>query len=125
MKVRIGIMEEALIRKHMLAVVSGKYRREPNEPKIWFTSLNALGQILSPENLVLLRLIIEHQPETISELAALSNRQISNLSVTLQTLSARGFVELVRTGRKVKPIALYTDFEIIIDSALEARINAA
>lgn len=125
MKVRIGIMEDTLIKKHMLAVVSGKYKREPDEPKIWFTSLNALGQILSPDNLTLLRLIIEHEPETISELAALSNRQLSNLSVTLQTLSARRFVELVRTGRKVKPIALYTDFEIIIDSALEARINAA
>ncbi|KFC81746.1 transcriptional regulator [Buttiauxella agrestis] len=125
MKARIGIMSNALVQKYMLAIASGKYHREADEPKIWFVSINALGQILNPENIALLRLMTKHQPETISELAALSNRQLSNLSVTLQTLNGHGFVELIKTGRKVKPKALYTDFEIIVDSAFEARINAA
>ncbi|WMY76540.1 transcriptional regulator [Buttiauxella selenatireducens] len=125
MKARIGIMQNELIQKHMLAIVSGKYQRAPDEPKIWFTSLNALGQILNPENIALLRLIAEHQPETITELAALSNRQLSNLSVTLQTLNGYGFVDLIKTGRKVTPKALFTDFEIIVDSAMEARILAS
>lgn len=125
MKLRIGVMSQELINKHMLAVVSGKYKREPDEPNIWFTSLNALAQILNPENITLLRVMAEHKPETISALAALTNRQVSNLSVTLQTLSGRGFVELIKIGRTVRPVALYTDFEIIVDSALEARIDAA
>lgn len=125
MKLRIGVMSQELINKHMLAVVSGKYKREPDEPNIWFTSLNALAQILNPENITLLRVMAEHKPETISALAALTNRKVSNLSVTLQTLSGRGFVELIKIGRTVRPVALYTDFEIIVDSALEARIDAA
>jgi predicted transcriptional regulator len=125
MKLRIGVMSKELINKHMLAVASGKYKREPDEPNIWFTSLNALAQILNPENITLLRVMAEHKPETISALAALTNRQVSNLSVTLQTLSGRGFVELIKIGRTVRPVALYTDFEIIVDSALEARIDAA
>jgi predicted transcriptional regulator len=55
---------------------------EPGEPKVCFTSVNALAQVLSNENIELLRLMAEQKTETISELAELSGRQ----KVTYQLL---------------------------------------
>jgi predicted transcriptional regulator len=84
------------------------------EPKIWFTSINAVGQILSNDNIALLRVIDEQKPETITELAEIAGRKKSNLSVTLKTLHSYGFVRLEKQGRSVKPVALFTDFDIQI-----------
>jgi len=112
MKALIGVMPEANIRQRMLAIVKGEYKPEAGEPKIWFTSVNALAQVLSNENIELLRLMDEQKPESLTELAEISGRQKSNLSVTLKTLSSRGFVRLEKQGRGVKPVALFTDFDI-------------
>ncbi|MFZ1871427.1 HVO_A0114 family putative DNA-binding protein [Serratia sp. D1N4] len=115
MKALIGVMPEELIRKRTLAIAKGEYKPEPNEPKVWFTSMIALAQVLSNENISLLRMMDEQKPETLTELAELSGRKISNLSVTLKTLSSHGFVRLEKTGRSVKPVALFTDFDIQVD----------
>ncbi|WP_435930556.1 transcriptional regulator [Dryocola sp. BD613] len=96
----------------MLAIVKGEYKPESGEPSVWFTSVNALAQVLSNENIDLLRLMDKQKPETITELAGMSGRKKSNLSVTLKTLSSRGFVRLEKQGRGVKPVALFTDFDI-------------
>ncbi|WP_067705365.1 MULTISPECIES: MarR family transcriptional regulator [unclassified Erwinia] len=112
MKALIGIMPEEHIRQRMLAIVKGEYNPEPGEPRVWFTSVNALAQVLSNENIELLRLMEEQKPETITELAEMSCRQKSNLSVTLKTLSSRGFVRLEKQGRGIKPVALFTEFDI-------------
>lgn len=41
MILRIGIMPEEQIRTRMLAIAQGKYKPSENEPKVWFTSLDA------------------------------------------------------------------------------------
>lgn len=121
MKALIGVMPEEHIRQRMLAIVKGEYKPEPGEPRLWFTSVNALAQVLSNENIELLRLMDARQPETITELAEMSGRQKSNLSVTLKTLSSRGFVRLEKQGKGVKPVALFTDFEIQIKQELKIK----
>lgn len=125
MKALIGVMPEELIRKRILAIAKGEYQPQEHEPKVWFTSMIALAQVLSNENIALLRLIDTARPETISQLAELSGRQVSNLSTTLKTLSGHGLVALEKQGRSVKPRALFTDFEIIVDQKLNARFSAA
>ncbi|MEI7267001.1 helix-turn-helix domain-containing protein [Pectobacterium versatile] len=112
MKALIGVMPEAVIRARMLAIVKGQYKPEEGDPKVWFTSMNALAQVLSNENIALLRLMDEQKPETLTELAKMSGRQKSNLSVTLKTLNSHGFVRLEKVGRSVKPVAMFTDFDI-------------
>ncbi|EJC0214927.1 MarR family transcriptional regulator [Salmonella enterica] len=112
MKAIIGVMPEDQIRKRMLAIAKGEYVPATREPKIWFTSVNAVAQVLSNENIALLRQIDEQRPETLTELAELAGRQKSNLSVTLKTLAKYGFIRLEKTGRTVKPVALFTDFDI-------------
>ncbi|WP_350304958.1 HVO_A0114 family putative DNA-binding protein [Photorhabdus viridis] len=125
MKALIGVMNEELIRRRTLAIVKGEYVIQPGEPKIWFTSMIALAQVLSSDNIVLLRLINERKPETIAELAKLSGRQPSNLSATLKTLNQHGFVALEKNGRSVKPRALFTDFEIKIEQEIVERVMSS
>ncbi|WP_040148643.1 MarR family transcriptional regulator [Photorhabdus luminescens] len=125
MKALIGVMNEELIRKRTLAIIKGEYVVQPDEPKIWFTSMIALAQVLSSDNIALLRLIDEHKPETIAELANLSGRKPSNLSVTLKTLSRHGFVTLEKSNKSVKPKALFTDFEIKIEQEISERVMSS
>lgn len=123
MKARIGIMSEQLVRARVLAIAQGKYKPAKDEPKIWYASLNAISQILNPENIKLLRLIDAERPESITTLAELSGRSKSNLSNTLKSLSEKGFVRLEKgEGKNLKPVALYTDFEIIIDKQIEDAV---
>ncbi|MDG3085943.1 helix-turn-helix domain-containing protein [Vibrio hannami] len=120
MKARIGIMSEKLIRVRLLAIAQGKYKPQTGEPKVWYTSINAISQILRPENIDLLRLIDSERPESLTQLSELTGRAKSNLSNTLKILSEKGFVRLEQgRGKAVKPVALYTDFEIVTDSELE------
>mgnify|MGYP000397977062 FL=1 len=89
-------------------------------PKIWYTSLNGISQILNPDNVALLRLIERERPDSVSALAELSGRNKSNLSNTLKGLSDKGFVRLEKgPGRSLKPVALFTDFEIVITQEIE------
>ena len=120
MKARIGIMSEKLIRMRLLAIAQGKYKPQQDEPRVWYTSINAISQILRPENIELLRLIDSERPESLTQLSELTGRAKSNLSNTLKTLNEKGFIRLEQgVGKSVKPVALYTDFEIVTDSELE------
>ncbi|EAC2149247.1 hypothetical protein [Salmonella enterica] len=68
MKARIGIIPENILRQRLLDVARGKRKPQPDEPKVWFSSLHAVGQARSNENIALLRLIDEEKPQTMTEL---------------------------------------------------------
>ena len=111
-KIAIGILPQPDIRKRMLAIARGEYVPKKTEPKVWFTSMRSLAEVLSDQNRALLRMIAESEPASLTELAKLSGRQPGNLSRTLKTLESYGFVQLVRERRRVRPVALATRFEI-------------
>lgn len=123
MKARIGVMSEEMLRKRTIAIVKGEYKPAADEPKVWFTSLNAVAQLFCDENQRLLQIIDEHRPETITELAELTGRQKTNLSDTLKKLAAKGFVRLEKHGKAVKPIAIFTSCEIIVENAYENLVT--
>ena len=112
-RISIGIMPEDKIRERMLAIARGEYKPKPSDPKIWFTSMRSLAEVLSDENRALLKIIQDRQPESISGLAELTGRKQSNLSRTLKTMSQYGFVEMVRESRQVKPVVKATEFQIL------------
>ncbi len=120
--IKIGIMSQKDIRNRTLAIAQGKYKPKPDEPKIWFTSLRSLAEVLSNENQALLQLIMDKKPCSLSELAELSGRQLSNLSRTLKTLSAYGFVKLEKHNKTVCPIAKATKFNVIFGTYWENDI---
>jgi predicted transcriptional regulator len=109
----IGIMPQEKIRKRVLAIARGEYRPKASEPKIWFTSMKSLAEVLSDDNRALLRVITETKPESISELAEATGRKPGNLSRTLKTMSNYGIVDLKREKNHVRPVAKATDFRIL------------
>jgi len=111
--IKIGIMSQKEIRERTLAIASGKYKPKPDEPKIWFTSIRSLAEVLSDSNQALLQVITEKKPASIRELAEMTGRQSSNLSRTLKTLSSYGFVKLEKANKTVCPIANTTRFNVI------------
>lgn len=112
-RIQIGIMPQDKIRERMLAIARGEFKPKASDPKIWFTSMKSLAEVLSDENRALLKVIQISQPESISGLAELTGRKQSNLSRTLKTMSSYGLVEMVRENRHVRPIAKATEFEIL------------
>jgi predicted transcriptional regulator len=109
----IGIMPQDQIRTRILAIARGDYKPKPGEPKVWFTSMRSLAEVLSDDNRALLKVIQEVKPESISSLAMLTGRKPGNLSRTLKTMSNYGLVEMQRHNRQVKPIAKATEFRIL------------
>lgn len=112
-KITIGIMSQDKIRERMLAIARGEYNPKASDPKIWFTSMKSLAEVLSDENRALLRVIEEAQPDSISVLAELTGRKQSNLSRTLKTMSSYGLVEMHKNKRQVRPVAKATEFQIL------------
>lgn len=89
--------------------------RGKDAPSVWFPSMATMAAVLSEDNRALLCLIRDAKPKTLTELAALSGRQVPNLSRTLKMMSGYGLVELKRNVREIEPIALSTSFTILID----------
>ena len=52
--IKIGIMSQKEIRERTLAIAQGKYKSKLDEPKVWFTSIRSLAEVLSDENQSLL-----------------------------------------------------------------------
>lgn len=109
----IGIMPQDQIRARVLSIARGEYKPKPSEPKIWFTSMRSLAEVLSDENRALLKLISENHPESITSLAELTGRRTSNLSRTLKTMANYGLIEMQREKNHVRPVAKATEFRIV------------
>ena len=110
--VAIGIMPQEKIRARVLAIAKGKYKPKEGEPKIWFTSMRSLAEVLSDENRALLRVIRDAKPASLAALAQMTGRKPSNLSRTLKTLANYGVVEIRREKKVIRPIAKATEFLI-------------
>jgi predicted transcriptional regulator len=110
---RIGIASIADMKARTLAVARGELKVGRNEPKLWFTSIDSLARVLSDKNRLLLDLIIEHEPKSLTELEALSGRAKSNLSRTLKSMARFGFVELIKgAGGTITPHVPYEEIQL-------------
>ncbi|MBR9972058.1 MarR family transcriptional regulator [Magnetospirillum sulfuroxidans] len=94
-KIKVGIATHEELRKRAIQIARGERRRQSDEPKVWFTSLESMAKVLSEPNRKLLRIIDEQHPASLAELEMLSGRKVSNLSRTLKTMSQYGLVKLV------------------------------
>jgi predicted transcriptional regulator len=108
----IGIISYQDYKKRSLAIAKGKYRPQSDEPKIWFESLQSMAQVLSNENQLLLKTILERKPESLKELEEATGRSSSNLSRTLRTMARYGIVKMEKVNRNIKPVVEATDFTV-------------
>jgi predicted transcriptional regulator len=112
-KINVGIMSREEFKQRTIAIAKGEYKPEKDEPKIWFESLQSFAQVLSDDNRMLLRVIEEKNPKSLSELGALTGRNKSNLSRTLHTMAGYGIIDLVKhTAREVVPTVKANRFNL-------------
>lgn len=111
--IMIGVMPQKQIRARMIAIARGEYKPKPGEPKIWFTSMKSVAEVLSDQNRALLKVIRETNPDSMAALAKTTGRQPSNLSRTLKTMSRYGLVDLQREKTHVRPVVRATEFRIL------------
>ncbi|UTA79882.1 helix-turn-helix domain-containing protein [Halomonas sp. XH26] len=89
---------ESTGRKRCVTGIRGQTPASDYSVDIWFDSLKSIANVLSKENQHLLKVITEQQPQSVTELAELTGRAVSNVSRTLKTLDGLGIVRLLPSG---------------------------
>ncbi|EOX3353375.1 transcriptional regulator [Vibrio cholerae] len=123
MKARIGVTSEDLIRRHMINLAASNINHSKHLPTFWFTSLNEASKLLCNENIELMLLISREKPASLAELAEISGHHILELSRKIDALSSKGFIQFEEKGSACRPIAVFTDFEIILGKELENTLQ--
>ena len=112
--IAVGILPQAQIRAQLLSIAKAETKPKPGDPKVWFTSMRSLAEVLSDENRALLKVISESKPDSIAALARTTGRKPGNLSRTLKTMSHYGLVEMQPVNqRQARPVAMATEFRIL------------
>lgn len=104
--------------KQMRCVIGIKGQTtDPDYPvDIWFDSLKSVANVLSKENQHLLKVIAEQQPQSVTELAALTGRAVSNVSRTLKTLGKYNLVEMQSTKNTLRPTVIHQEFLVVVNN---------
>jgi len=102
--INVGIASQEAIRSRVLAIARGELRPKASDPKIWFSSMSSLMEVLNDDNLELLKVARESTPRSISELSTRVQRGRGGVSRRLRMLSQRGFIRLEKVGRSIRPI---------------------
>jgi predicted transcriptional regulator len=117
--IRIKSADTALegFRKTFKAVEAG--RRVKKREGVYFTSIEAARNLLTPNRLALLRAVRSGRPGSIYELAKMVNRDLKNVQDDLRLLEAYGLIRMAdatRSGkRRVRvPEALFDQIELKI-----------
>lgn len=71
-------------------------------PEVYFTSLEAVRNLLTDKRLELLRLIRKHSPRSINQLAALAGRDFKNVHTDIMILKHYGLVQFDQKRRASK-----------------------
>ena len=116
---QIGIAGYDRMKARTLAIARGEHKPAKGEPTVWFTSIESFARVLSQRNRELLALIAQENPDSLTELAALSGRSKSNLSRTLKTMSGYGLVEL-KQGRRGTLVPRVPYNQVRLDVSLTA-----
>jgi predicted transcriptional regulator len=90
-------------------------RRRQFAPTVWFPSMATMAAVLSEDNRALLRIVHDRKPKSLTELAELTGRQVPNLSRTLRMMEGYGLVTIEKNARETQPIALATEFLVVLD----------
>jgi predicted transcriptional regulator len=117
--IRIKSADTALegFRKTFKAVEAG--RRVKKREGVYFTSIEAARNLLTPNRLALLRAVRSGRPGSIYELAKMVDRDLKNVQDDLRLLEAYGLIRMAdatRSGkRRVRvPEALFDQIELKI-----------
>ena len=109
-------MLEKIKKKRCVIGIRGQQLDPDYTVDIWFDSLKSVANVLSKENQHLLKVITEQQPQSVTELAILTGRAVSNVSRTLKTLGKYNLVEMQSLNKMLCPKAIYQDFLVVVNN---------
>lgn len=115
--VKVGIMPREEFQQYLVDVARGKRTIKRDTPRVWFSSYESMFQVLNSRNIALLGMIRSRQPDSITQLAEISGRKLSNLSRTLKNFENAGLLtwETSPQGRGKKPVVTAESLDIQID----------
>jgi predicted transcriptional regulator len=114
--IRSGAERSKALREALRRVVPGD--RAPQEPGLYFESIEQLRHILTEKRLELLLAITRHRPASVHELAGLLGRDYKNGSTDVTLLERLGLVKLdagASKGRAQTPTVPYDEIHVTID----------
>ncbi len=108
----IGIASKEYIHKRMLAIAKGEMKQLPNDPRVWFTSWEALARVFSKQNMMLIEILREKDLESITALAQEVGRENTNVARSLKILEEFEIIEYEEgEGGRRAPRLRYDDFQ--------------
>lgn len=110
----VGILPKEEREKRMQAIARGQYVPQKDEPRVWFESRLSMEQVLSEENVELLRIIHRRKLQSLPDLEAATGRPAGNIARALKTLARYGVVEIVASDDSVKTVVRGTRFEVTV-----------
>lgn len=114
---KVGIADPEEMKARTLRIARGEEKPSAGDPTAWFASTESFARILSAPNREMLRIIAEQAPDSLDELAALTDRAKSNLSRTLKTMIGYGLIRMERSGRKLAPKLIHD--RVVLDLPLK------
>jgi len=110
---KVGIADYEEMKARTMRIARGEEKPAPDDPKVWFTSIESFCKVLSAGNRELLRVIDQQAPGSLEELAEITGRAKSNLSRTLKRMASYGLVRMEKgDGRKVAPKVVHDRVEL-------------
>jgi predicted transcriptional regulator len=100
---KLGIAPVHVQRERTLAIAAGTLQPAKDDPSIWFPTVAAMARVLSDENMALLKVIRDSQPDSMDALAQVVGKHAPNVSRSLHTMAQYGLVTLTKQGRTVTP----------------------
>ncbi|MDB2226421.1 hypothetical protein PM025_17430 [Halorubrum ezzemoulense] len=84
---------------------------EPSEPTLSIEDLETFGRVFRSTNLELLEAIVEHEPESIRELARLVDRNPPEVLDNVNELADYGLLEFEENGSAKRPVVWYDEID--------------
>ncbi len=100
-RVRIGVRPAGAVFDEAANVVrriEAGQRVPARKDWLYFSDVRAMGKVLTPRRLEMLKAVRDHRPESVRALAQLTGRNVKNVAEDLALLSSLGLVEMERRG---------------------------
>lgn len=102
--------------------VNSKFEeKEANKVTVGFEDPERIRQILTPKRRELMKAVLTQEPESISELANITERGLSEVHSDLKTLERNKIIYFETNGKRKKPVIPYEKIQVKYDlkSSLE------
>ncbi|KAB2918529.1 MAG: transcriptional regulator [Hyphomicrobiaceae bacterium] len=96
----------------MLAIAKSQKKQLPTDPRVWFTSFEALARVFSRQNMMLIMTLRQKDLGSVTELANAVGRTKADVRRSLVMLEKFEIVEFEEgEGRRKAPRLKYDDFD--------------